>query len=323
MKRLLKKKITPVWLIGILLLMPVAGSWAGTLALVGKTGIVDSAARKIIVKTPFKRVISLYAAHTENVYSLGGEDQLVGVSRSSRYPAPAATKKRFSQRDGAEKFLAARPDLVLIRPMIDRAYPGLVRQLEKYGITVVSLQPVTIDEMYQYWKVLGRLLGKESTADAMAANFTRRIDAIVGITAPLSPKKEVYFEAIHAKMKTFAPTAMAIFCLTAAGGINVAADAASVRGTNIAFYGKERILARGDRIDIYLAQRGRMNQVTAEQIRTEPGFDAIKAVRAGAVHLIDEAIVSRPTLRLISGICRIGAVLYPDLFPASFPDICH
>jgi len=320
---LLKKKITSVWLIGILLLMPVAGRPAGTLALVGKTGIVDSAGRKIIVKTPFKRVISLYAAHTENVYSLGGEDQLVGVSRSSRYPAPAAKKKRFSQRDGAEKFLAARPDLVLIRPMIDRAYPGLVRQLEKYGITVVSLQPVTIDEMYQYWKVLGRLLGKESTADAMAANFTRRIDAIVGITAPLSPKKEVYFEAIHAKMKTFAPTAMAIFCLTAAGGINVAADAASVRGTNIAFYGKERILARGDRIDIYLAQRGRMNQVTAEQIRTEPGFDAIKAVRAGAVHLIDEAIVSRPTLRLITGICRIGAVLYPDFFPASFSDICH
>jgi len=124
-------------------------------------------------------------------------------------------------------------------------------------------------------------------------------------------------------MKTFAPTAMAIMSLTIAGGINVAADADSVRGTNIAYFGKERILARGHRIDIYLAQQGPMNQTSIEQIRSEPGFSAIKAVREGQIHLIDEAIVSRPTLRLITGICRIGAILDPDIFPVSLPGICN
>ncbi len=311
---------------GLLLALLLAGTgsgWGSPLALDGETGIIDNAGRRIIVQAPFTRVISLYGAHTENVYSLGAENQLTGVSKSSTYPAGAARKPIFSQRSGPEKFLAARPDLVLIRPMIDRAYTDLIQQLEKYGITVVSLQPGTIDEMYRYWMVLGRLLGREQQATEMVTTFSRQVKTITGITASLSSRKQVYFEAIHPKMKTFSPTAMAMFCLTTAGGINVAADATSVRGTNIAFYGKERILARGDRIDVYLAQRGRMNQITIEEIRAEPGFGAIKAVRDGQVYLIDEAIVSRPTLRLITGVCRIGAVLYPDLFPATFTGICQ
>ena len=292
------------------------------MALDGEFGIIDNAGRKITIKTPFVRVISLYGAHTENVYSLGAEKQLLGVSKSSSYPVEATKKPLFSHREDPEKFLASRPDLVLIRPMIDRAYPGLIQQLEKYGITVVSLQPVTIDEMYRYWMVLGRLLGREQQAAGMVSIFSQQMKTIAATTEILTPKKRVYFEAIHSKMKTFTPTAMAILSLTIAGGINVAADADSVRGTNIAFFGKERILARGHRIDTYLAQRGPMNQTTIEQIRSEPGFGAIKAVREGQIHLIDEAIVSRPTLRLITGVCQIGAILYPDLFPGSFPGIC-
>ncbi len=293
-----------------------------TMGLVGEMGIIDQAGRKINVKSPFQRVISLYGAHTENLYALGAAGQLIGVSKSSDFPAEAARKLLLSQRDDLEKFLSVRPDLVLIRPMIDRAYARLVGQLENYGIVVVSLQPATLNEMAAYWQVLGRLVGREPAAGEMVSTFTRQRMAIQVVTQTLNPKKRVYFEAIHKKMKTFTATAMAISALNIAGGINVADDARSVRGTNIAFFGKERILSRGSRIDVYLAQRGTMNPASVEQILNEPGFDAIKAVGEGQVYTIDEAIVSRPTMRLISGICEIGAILYPNLFPVSFPGIC-
>ena len=42
-----------------------------------------------------------------------------------------------------------------------------------------------------------------------------------------------------------------------------------MRETNIAAYGKERLLARADAIDVYLAQKGRMNPVTVEEILAE------------------------------------------------------
>ncbi|MBW2164118.1 MAG: ABC transporter substrate-binding protein, partial [Deltaproteobacteria bacterium] len=86
------------------------------------------------------------------------------------------------------------------------------------------------------------------------------------------------------------------------------------RNTNIAAYGKEHILSHGDNIDVYLAQRGVMNQISVERIEKEGGFRAIKAVREGQVYIIDEKIVSRPTLRLLDGIYEIGGILYPKRF---------
>ena len=74
-------------------------------------------------------------------------------------------------------------------------------------------------------------------------------------------------------MRTFSPSAMPIFVLETAGGINVAGDAVPRRGTNIADYGKERILSRGREIDVYLAQFGPMNRPTVESIKAEPGYD--------------------------------------------------
>jgi iron complex transport system substrate-binding protein len=210
--------------------------------------------------------------------------------------------------------MAAWPDLVLIRPMIDRGYPQLVQRLEKSAIKVVSLQPGTIDEMFVYWEILGILTGKQDRAQQMIAQFKHKVSEIASLTAPIFAKKKVYFEAIHKQMKTFAPDAMAMFALKTAGGVNIAQDAQQVRNTNIAFYGKERILSHADEIDVFIAQQGAMNWPTVSLIKEESGFSAIKAIKNNQILIIDEMIVSRPTMRLIDGIMEIGMYLYPTIF---------
>jgi iron complex transport system substrate-binding protein len=280
----------------------------------GRT-VVDPSGRRITVHQPFNRIISLYGAHSENLFALGCREQIIGVSPREDYPPEAGQKPVFSYHDDPEKFLAARPDLVLTRPMIDRGYPQFVQRLEKSGITVVSLQPGTVEEMIVYWQILGMLTGREDRAKQMADRFNRAVAGLRSLSAGIHPKKRVYFEAIHTKMKTFSPDSMAVFALETAGGINVAADAQPVRDTNIAAYGKERILARAADIDVFLAQSGTMNQPTVELIKAESGFRAIRAVQTGQIHIIDERLVSRPTLRLLDGIFEIGKILYPDDFP--------
>ncbi len=278
--------------------------------------ITDADGRTVRFDQPFRRIVSLYAAHTENCFALGLDQEVIGVGRTDDYPpAKVAVRPRFSYREDAERIIAARPDLVLVRPMISRGYPAFIDKLRRAGIVTVSLQPRSVEEMFAYWRTLGLLTGRQEAAEEMIRRFQEGLAAIRRRVATVAEKerKRVYFEAIHRKMKTFSPTSMAIFCLEAAGGINVAADARSVRATNIAAYGKERILARGEEIDVFLAQVGRMNRVTREQILAEPGFTAIKAVRRGAVYLIDERLVSRPTLRLLLGIERIASLLYPSL----------
>ncbi|MFH1913405.1 MAG: ABC transporter substrate-binding protein [Pseudomonadota bacterium] len=273
----------------------------------------DDTGRVIEVPVPFTRIISLYAAHTENLFQLGLDDAIIGVTEHEDFPSTALEKSAFNARDGVEKFLAARPDLILIRPMQQTAHPALWAALERHGITVAALQPNTVLEMYDYWRTLGTLTGRETQAEEMVGLFKdglvlarQRMESIEQTRRP-----GVFFESIHRKIATFAPGSMPIFVLEAAGGRNVAADAVSRHGTNIADYGLERMLAKSAQIDVYLTQYGVMNSVTISDIATGPAASRIKAVRDRNVFLVDERLVSRPTMRLLSGIETVHTLLHP------------
>ena len=272
---------------------------------------------RVLDKAPFGRIISLYGAHTENLLALGALDRLIGIDGQSRQLPGAEGKPVFSYHDDPERFLAARPDLVLVRPMIERGYPRLVERLRQSSIQVVSLQPTTVDQLAAYWRLLGRLCGQAVQADEMVDIFQMAVADFKHLSARIDTPQRVYFEAIHGKMKTFAPQAMAIFALETAGGVNVAVDAPVRADNNIAVYGKERLLSHAGEIDVFLAQQGAMNQTSVAAIMAEPGFGAIKAVKTGRVYLVDETIVSRPTLGLLKGIYRIGCLLYPDVYCSS------
>jgi iron complex transport system substrate-binding protein len=305
----MKRRALKTWAGGVAVLLVLVQASAAPAATVR-----DHRGREIRFAEPFRRIVSLYGAHTENLFALGLDEAVIGVSPHEVFPPQAIGRPVFSYHDGPEKFLAARADLVLIRPMIDRGYDALVRQLERHGIAVVSLQPANAEEMLAYWITLGRLTGREPQAQTMVRTFREAVAAFRELARTVEPRQRVYFEAVHERMKTFQPGSMPIFALETAGGVNAADDAEQVRTTNIAFYGKERLLARGEAIDVYLAQVGAMNRPTLATIRNEPGFELIRAVREGRIHLIDETIVSRPTLRLLLGIWTIGATLYPGAF---------
>ncbi len=276
--------------------------------------ITDDAGRVINFEKPFQKIISLYGAHTENLFYLGAEKQIVGVSINDTFPQEVKEKHRFSYHDDAEKFIAADPDIVIIRPMIDKGYYKLFSALEKLGIVVISLQPSNIEEMYEYWLKLGSITGKNQQAFAMVNDFKNQVNSFNALSAKINTNKKVYFEAIHSRMKTFTQNSMPGFVLKTAGGINIAVDAKASRDTNIAHYGKEKILSHAAEIDVFLAQNGIMNNVTKATIVNEPGFQAIKAVATDQVFLIDEEIISRPGFRLLIGIKTIGRILYPNIY---------
>jgi len=273
--------------------------------------VTDSENRTLVFPQPFQRIISLYPAHTTNLLALGLEQEIIACGPSDNQ-LPDLPRVQFQ--DDPERLLALKPDLVLIRPMISRGYPNLVRTLEKNNVRVVSLQPTEMAELFTYWETLGKLTGREAQAKTMVETFGQRLAKITATLQqiPKDKRKRVYFEAIHRQMKTFAPNSMAMFVLESAGGINIAADADRMRETNIAAYGKERILAKADQIDLYLAQNGRMNPVSVDDIIKEPGFTVIKAVRTRQIFLVDEEMVSRPTMGLLDGIAFVRSLLYPD-----------
>jgi len=64
---------------------------------------IDRSGNKIVIETSFKRIISLYGAHSENLFSLGLEEEIIGVSKNEAYPPRATTKPVFSYHDDNNK----------------------------------------------------------------------------------------------------------------------------------------------------------------------------------------------------------------------------
>ena len=277
--------------------------------------IVDDAGYKITFNKPFKRIISLYGAHTEVLYELGLDEEIIGVSKHESYPPEALKKPTFNYKDDAEKFISANPDLVILRPAFYKRYGNLIKKLKDYGITVVALQPLQYKDLFNYWEKMGVLTGREEQVKKIIERFKKDTEKIKNIVKdiPKEERKMVFFESGHKKFLTCAPNSMADTVLKTIGTENIAKDAI-LTGSTVAQYKKEMLLDKADEIDIYIAQKGAMNKITLDKIYKESGFEAIKAIKEKQVYIIDEKIVSRPTPRLILGMKKVGEFVYPKYF---------
>lgn len=275
----------------------------------------DDDGREINLDAPCGRIISLYSAHTENLYVLGAGDKLIGAHSTSTYPPEAAFLDVYDYSGDPEKVIAANPDLVLIRPFITRRSPDFISALEKAGILVVSLYPESFDKFDDYINKLAMLTGTEQKAKQELAGLHDNIEAIAAQTRDIKDKQSVYFESTETNLRTITPDSMPAIAIAKAGGINVAKDAVPVEeGSSIASFGDERILSLAEEIDVYISQRGAMNAGGDEHsIAIRPGFSSIKAVAEGRVFLINEKIISSPTFRYYKGVKEVARYMYPEV----------
>lgn len=163
--------------------------------IVNEDTFVDNMGTTVTVKEPYEKIISLYSAHTENLYVIGASQSIIGVGRTSIYPPETRQLPRYDYRSDPEPVIAASPDLVIIRPFINRNYPDYVKALEKAGITVVSLYPSNWEEFETYTAILGILTGQEQSSREALKQLKERMAAIQNITAliPEDKKRKVFF----------------------------------------------------------------------------------------------------------------------------------
>ncbi len=275
----------------------------------------DDQGNEITVSAPAMRIIPLYSAHTENLFSLGLDEEIIGVGNADIYPPQVLTRPVYDYRSDPEKVIAAEPDLVLIRPFIQRSRPEFVQALHKAGLQVVALYPESFDEFDEYIRKLALLTGTQAKAEELLHNFYQEIVEIRAITTAITPKVKVYFESMEKDYKTVTPDSTPARAIEAAGGLNIASDATPVsEGSSIAAYGIERLLSRANDIDVYISQRGVMNAGgSIRSISARPGFYAIKAVAEQRIYEINEKIISSPTFRHVKGVRELARMFYPEV----------
>lgn len=275
----------------------------------------DDDGSKISLNKPCSRIISLYSAHTENLYYLGAGNKIIGRYKTCSYPPEAVSLKTYDYNSDPEKVIAAKPDLVLIRPFISKKAPKFVKALKDAGICVVSLYPENIKDFDGYITKLAELTGTESKAETLLTDFHSNIKKTEKFASAAKQKKTVFFESTEENIRTVTPGSMAGQAIVAAGGINIAKDCKPLsKGSTIAPFGAEKLLKCANSIDVYISQTGSMNSGGDKQsIGERAGFSTIKAVKNGKVFLVNEEIVSSPTFRYEKGVHEIARDLYPEI----------
>ncbi|KYH35522.1 putative ABC transporter solute-binding protein YclQ precursor [Clostridium tepidiprofundi DSM 19306] len=277
---------------------------------------VDDMGKEVVMKQPAKRIISLYSAHTENLFALGLDKEIIGVSKSDRFPEAVKTKKAYSFKDDPETIIAAKPDLVLIRTMIAKGYPDFVKALENAGINVVTLYVTDFNDFDDYINKLGMLTGKEKEAKEKLKEFHKTIDEIKAKAEKITKKKKVYFESRKKNYQTATPNSFAGTALKLVGAENIASDLeVSKKSSTVVSYGEEKLLSKANDIDVFVAQKGVMNKtVSIDEIKSRPGFDKIKAVKNGDIYIIDEKLISASNFRFAEGLKLLQKMIYPELY---------
>ncbi|MDR3343308.1 MAG: ABC transporter substrate-binding protein [Treponema sp.] len=262
---------------------------------------------------PYRRIISLYSVHTENLFAIGAGAYLIGVQSSAAYPPEADLLPKYTYSGDPEHVIAANPDLVLIRPFIRRQNPGYINELEMAGIAVVSLYPEQFDDFDAYIRRLAALSGREAEAEEKLSAFHNKLASISAQASNIEHKRTVFFESTEHELRTVAAESLPAKAIEFAGGINIAAGAKALRpGSSIAPFGVEKILEHADEIDVYIVQQGAMNQTkNIAEFSARPGFGALKALREGHVFFIDEKIISSPTFRYLDGLREMAQILLP------------
>jgi iron complex transport system substrate-binding protein len=271
---------------------------------------IDDDGKAVGLDGPRRRIVSLYSAHTENLFALGAGDALVGGHTTCVYPPEAAAFAMYDYNGDPEYIIAAEPDLVLIRPFIRRHSPNYIAEIEKAGIPVVSLYAKTLDDFDPYIRRLALLVAAEAEAEQQLARFRQGLEQIRTTASGIDKKQTVFFESTETETRTVSAGSFPALAIEIAGGVNIAAGVKPVTpGSSIAPFGAEKLLLHADEIDAYVIQRGPMNPGAAAP-GARPGYRVIKAIQNNRVLYIDEKLVSSPTFRYLEGVREIALFLY-------------
>ena len=257
------------------------------------------------------RIVSLSPLLTENVFLLGAGDRLVGNTTYCTKPeaAKAVPKVGSVMELSIERIVGLRPDLVLA---INLSPPQQVAQLTRLGLKVRTFrQPESFAEMCDQVLELGRLLGREQRAREIVDEAARRAEAVRRATSDL-PRQKVFLQVGANPLFSSVRDSFTHEYIGLAGGENIAADRSSGAMTT------EQVLALDPDL-IIIAVMGSEHGIGRNEKGKWERYAAMRAVRAGRVHVVDPDRVCSPSpLTFAASLETIARLIHPELGEDAF-----
>lgn len=278
------------------------------------------------------RIICLSPNHTEIIYALGLQDQIVGWTQYCNYPPEVQEVEGWvrydkysftSIEDELKKKVAVVSSFVNVNyALIDSLKPTLilsshkmqrkiVDELKNKGYNVLHFEPVTLNDVFAMMEKIGEATGTFEKAKELNKHYSNNIKKIKEITTNL-PKVKVYFEINHMGPYVLGSGSPMDQMIDIAGGQNIFSD---IEGE--AFKAELDEIVKRDP-DIILTPlwpaAGRNEVTTIHEIVSREGFTDITAVKNSRVYHYDSSLLKRPGPRSINAIKKLAYLLHPYYF---------
>jgi iron complex transport system substrate-binding protein len=236
---------------------------------------------------PPERIVCLTEETVETLYLLARS------AGSSASPATRSVRSAFASRSRGfglhlrrhPEDLALEPDLVLTFSDLQEE---IAQALLREGVTVFGFNQRDVAGILAMIRALGTLVGAEARAERLARGYEERLARVRAASAG-RPRRRVYFEEWDEPM--ISGIGWVSELIEIAGGRDVFAELASQKAA------KDRIVQAEDVVraapDVILASWCG-EKVRSERIAGRPGWSAIPAVAAGAIHEIKSPLILQP-----------------------------
>ena len=260
-------------------------------------------------------VVSLAPSLTETVFALGAGERVVGVTRYCRYPPEAMLRPKVGGYfdPNYEAILRLRPDLVLTLEE-----HGEVRErLAKAGIRGLAVDHTTIEGILTSITEVGERLGLSAQSLRIAADLRGRVDAVQRAAAGKDrPRVLIVVDRtvgagvpgrlfVCGRDRHFDPM------IRWAGGEN------AYQGPDVAYplVTPEGLLRMDPDVIIDLIPSTSGKETLAAAQADWEGLPALRALRAGRIHVWSEDYTMIPGPRFILALERMLEVFHPESGP--------
>lgn len=259
----------------------------------GDIEVTDDLGRKIVLESPARRIVSLAPHNTENLFSAGAGEHIVGTVDYSDFPAQALDIPRVGgyKKINIEAVLAAKPDLIIAW---SSGNPGAaVQRLIEFGIPVFFSEPGTFESIIGNIAQFSQLAETESQAANPLKKMRATLASLRKEYASQRPVK-VFYQVWNQPLITLNGEHSVSHAFKLCGGINVFRNEPTIAPRiNI-----EGVIASNPEL-ILLA--GHTPEQSAEWIKMWGKWPAIEAIKNDSISFIDSNIINRPTQRFIEG----------------------
>jgi len=252
-----------------------------------------------------QRIVCLTEETTETLYTLGLEDRIVGISGFTVRPAKARKEKpKVSAFTSAkiDKILALEPDLVI---GFSDMQADIAADLIRAGVNVWITNQRSVSETLSQMLALGVLVGAEQKTRQWVAELETQLATAAKQAATLPRRPRVYFEEWDEPMISAIRWVSEL--IEIAGGTDVFSELSHSAGAKGRFVTAEQVITAQPDI-IIGSWCGKKFQ--PGNVARRAGFDAIPAVRNGALHEIKSPLILQPgPAALTDGLAALQAII--------------